>query len=262
MRRKHTGMPLLELVEITKNFGGVRALDRVSLRVEAGAIVGLIGPNGSGKTTLFNIVSGFLRPDAGQIRFNGTDLVGLKPHEICHRGVGRTFQLVQPFAALSVLDNVAAAALFGRSQATSPSLRQARREALRLLELGQLAAKAGRLAGSLTLSERKRLEMLRALATGPRLLLLDEVMAGLTPYEAQEMMQVVRTLHHDLGLTILLIEHMVKLVTGLSSAVVVLNFGQLIAVGSPAEVLRRQEVVEAYLGKRHREGNDAAGAKT
>jgi branched-chain amino acid transport system ATP-binding protein len=253
-------MPLLELVDITKSFGGVRALDRVSLRVEAGAIVGLIGPNGSGKTTLFNIISGFLRPDAGRMRFNGTDLVGLKPHEICHQGIGRTFQLVQPFAALTVLDNVAAAVLFGRQQTLTSSLRQARHAALRLLELGQLAARAERLAGTLTLSERKRLEMLRALATGPRLLLLDEVMAGLTPSEAQEMMEVVRTLHRELGLTILLIEHMVKLVTGLSSVVVVLNFGKLIATGSPAEVLRRQEVVEAYLGKRHREWNDATGA--
>jgi branched-chain amino acid transport system ATP-binding protein len=253
-------MPLLELVDITKNFGGVRALDRVSLDIEPGAIVALIGPNGSGKTTLFNIISGFLRPDAGQIRFNGADLVGLKPHQICHRGIGRTFQLVQPFAALTVLDNVAAAALFGRQQAPKPSLSQARREAWGLLELGKLAARADRLAGSLTLSERKRLEMLRALATAPRLLLLDEVMAGLTPYEAQEMMEVVRTLHRELGLTILLIEHMVKLVTGLSSTLVVLNFGQLIATGSPGEVLRRQEVVEAYLGKRHREWNDATGA--
>jgi branched-chain amino acid transport system ATP-binding protein len=253
-------MSLLELVDITKNFGGVRALDRVSLQVEAGAIVGLIGPNGSGKTTLFNIISGFLRPDAGQIRFNGTDLVGRKPHEICHQGIGRTFQLVQPFAALTVLDNVAAAALFGRQQAPKPSLSRARREAWSLLELGKLAARAGRLAGSLTLSERKRLEMLRALATGPQLLLLDEVMAGLTPSEAQEMMEVVRTLHRELGLTILLIEHMVKLVTGLSSAMVVLNFGKLIATGRPEEVLRRAEVVEAYLGKRHREWNDATGA--
>jgi branched-chain amino acid transport system ATP-binding protein len=252
-------MPLLELIDVTKNFGGVRALDRVSLQVEAGVIVGLIGPNGSGKTTLFNIISGFLRPDAGQIRFNGTNLAGLTPHQVCHRGIGRTFQLVQPFAALTVLDNVAAAVLFGRQQTPKPSLSQARHEALRLLELGKLAARADRLAGSLTLSERKRLEMLRALATAPQLLLLDEVMAGLTPSEAQEMMEVVRTLHRDMGLTILLIEHMVKLVTGLSSTLVVLNFGKLIAAGSPEAVLRREEVVEAYLGKRYRERNDATG---
>jgi branched-chain amino acid transport system ATP-binding protein len=253
-------MPLLELVDITKNFGGVRALDRVSLGIEAGTIVGLIGPNGSGKTTLFNIISGFLRPDAGQIRFNGIDLVGLKPYQICHRGIGRTFQLVQPFAALTVLDNVAAAALFGRQPAPKLSLGQARGEARRLLELGKLAARADRLAGSLILSERKRLEMLRALATAPRLLLLDEVMAGLTPYEAQEMLEVVRALHGELGLTILFIEHRVKLVMGLSSTLVVLNFGQLLATGSPGEVLRRQEVVEAYLGKRHREWDNATGA--
>jgi branched-chain amino acid transport system ATP-binding protein len=253
-------MPLLELVDITKNFGGVRALDRVSLGLEAGTIVGLIGPNGSGKTTLFNIISGFLRPDAGQIRLNGMDLVGLKPYQICHRGIGRTFQLVQPFVALTVRDNVAAAALFGRQPAPKFSLGQARDEAWRLLELGKLAARADRLAGSLTLSERKRLEMLRALATAPRLLLLDEVMAGLTPYEAQEMMEVVRTLHGELGLTILLIEHRVKLVMGLSSTLVVLNFGQLLATGNPGEVLRRQEVVEAYLGKRHREWDNATGA--
>lgn len=252
-------MPLLELVDISKHFGGVKALDRISLGIEAGAIVGLIGPNGSGKTTLFHLISGFLRPDAGEIRFNGTNLVGLQPHEICHRGIGRTFQLVQPFAALTVLDNVAAAALFGRQSAPKLALRQARREAWRLLELGKLASRADRLAGSLTLSERKRLEMLRALATAPRLLLLDEVMAGLTPYEAQEMLEVVRLLHREMSLTILLIEHRVKLVTGLSSVVVVLNFGQLIASGNPGDVLRRQEVIEAYLGKRHREWDNATG---
>jgi branched-chain amino acid transport system ATP-binding protein len=166
---------------------------------------------------------------------------------------------VQPFAALTVLDNVAAAALFGRQSAPKLALRQARREAWRLLELGKLASRADRLAGSLTLSERKRLEMLRALATAPRLLLLDEVMAGLTPYEAQEMLEVVRLLHREMSLTILLIEHRVKLVTGLSSVVVVLNFGQLIASGNPGDVLRRQEVIEAYLGKRHREWDNATG---
>jgi branched-chain amino acid transport system ATP-binding protein len=252
-------MPLLELIDITKNFGGVRALDRVTLRIEARAIVGLIGPNGSGKTTLFSIISGFLRPDAGQIRFQGTNLVGRQPHEICHRGISRTFQLVQPFAGLSVLDNVAAAYLFGRHNGTKPTLSQARRQALQLLELGKLTALADRLAGSLTLSERKRLEMLRALATSPQLLLLDEVMAGLTPHEAEEMLGVVRTCHRELGLTILLIEHMVKLVTGLCSRMVVLSFGRLIAEGRPEEVMRHEAVIEAYLGRRYRERHHVAG---
>jgi len=252
-------MALLELVDITKNFGGVRALDQVTLRIEAGAIVGLIGPNGSGKTTLFSIISGFLRPDAGQIRFHGTNLVGRKPHEICHQGISRTFQLVQPFAGLTVLDNVAAAYLFGRHNGQKPSLSQARRQALRFLELGKLTAQADRLAGSLTLSERKRLEMLRALATGPQLLLLDEVMAGLTPHEAEEMLGVVHTFHRELGLTILLIEHMVKLVTGLCSRIAVLSFGRLIAEGRPEEVMRHEGVIDAYLGKRYRERYHVAG---
>lgn len=252
-------MPLLELIDITKNFGGVRALDRVSLEVEAGAIVGLIGPNGSGKTTLFGVISGFLRPDAGRIRFNGADLVGLKPHEVCHQGVGRTFQLVQPFADMSVLDNVAAAYLFGRHGRQKPSLRQARQEAWRLLELGKLTAPANRLSGSLTLSQQKRLEMLRALATGPQLLLLDEVMAGLTPPEAEEMLGVMRTFHRELDLTILLIEHMIKLVAGLSSRLAVLHFGRLITEGPPEEVMRHEEVIAAYLGKRYRERHNAAG---
>ena len=254
-------MPLLEIHEVTKHFGGVRALDHVSLRVEAGAIVGLIGPNGSGKTTLFNVISGYLRPDSGRVRLHGTELVGLQPHQICHRGIGRTFQLVQPFAEMTVIDNVAAAYLFGRAARSHRSLRRARQAAYHLLELGKLTAQAHRPAGVLTLSERKRLEMLRALATGPRLLLLDEVMAGLTPSEAQEMMEVVRTVHREMELTILLIEHMVKLVADLCSRIAVLNFGKLVTEGSPEEVLRHEEVIRAYLGERRRERYDAPGER-
>ena len=233
-------MPLLELVDITKNFGGVRALDRVSLQASRpGLLWVLLVPMARGRPRCSTSSRASCDPTPGRYALTAWTWWGLNRTEICHRGIGRTFQLVQPFVALTVLDNVAAAALFGRQPAPKPSLSQARREAWRLLELGKLAARAGRLAGSLTLSERKRLEMLRALATAPQLLLLDEVMAGLTPSEAQEMMEVVRTLHRELGLTILLIEHRVKLVTACPPPWSYSTLGKLIATGSPEEVLRR-----------------------
>lgn len=243
-------MPLLDVEEVSKSFGGLRALQRVTLSVEPGRIAGLIGPNGAGKTTLFNVISGYDPPDSGRVRFDGAPLVGLPPHQVCRRGVARTFQLVQPFARMSVLDNVAAGALFGRAGGARRSLNEARERALRLLPLGRLDGKAGVPAGSLTLSERKRLEMLRALATGPRLLLLDEVMAGLTPAEAAEIVAVVKRMRAEFDLTILLIEHNVRLVTALADQVTVLNHGRVIATGPPGEVVATPEVVKAYLGER------------
>lgn len=243
-------MALLEVRGITKTFRGLRALDGVNLTVERGETVGLIGPNGAGKTTLFNVISGFLIPDTGTVCFNAAELVGLPPHEICRKGVGRTFQLVQPFADMAVLDNVAAGCLFGRDRASS--LQAARARAVQLLESVKLDEKALVLAGSLTLSERKRLEIARALATGPDLLLLDEVMAGLTHAESQEMAALIRKMQGDHGLTVLLIEHNIRLVTGLSHRMSVLNYGTIIAEGEPAEVVRNPEVVKAYLGERRR----------
>jgi branched-chain amino acid transport system ATP-binding protein len=243
-------LPILEVEEVSKSFGGLRALQRVSLSVEPGAIFGLIGPNGAGKTTLFNVISGLYRPDGGRVHFEGTNLVGLSPHLVCRRGVARTFQLVQPFARMSVLDNVAAGALFGRGDGRRRSLDEVRRTASVLLPLGRLEGKAHMPAGSLTLSERKRLEMVRALATSPRLLLLDEVMAGLTPAEAAGIVTVIKQIREEFDLTILLIEHNVRLVMELAHQVTVLNHGMVIASGQPGEVVTDAEVVKAYLGER------------
>ena len=241
-------MPLLELIHVSKSFGGLRVLDGVDIRVERGEIFGLIGPNGAGKTTLFNVISGFLRPDSGRVLLRGEDLVGLRPHEICRRGVGRTFQLVQPFPEMTVVDNVVAACLFGRQPPAS--LDAARARARQLLALFKLEDTADQLAGRLTLSDRKRLEIVRALGTRPEILLLDEVMAGLNPAESQEMVGIVRQVQAELGLTLLIIEHNVKAVTGLSRRMAVLGQGVVIAEGEPAEVVAHPEVIKAYLGQR------------
>lgn len=244
------GRPAIEVEEVTKQYGLLAVLRGVNLRVAEGERLVLFGPNGAGKTTLFNVISGFLSPDTGTVGFNAAELIGLPPHEICRKGVGRTFQLVQPFEDMAVLDNVAAGCLFGRDRASS--LQAARARAGRLLESVKLDAKALVLAGSLTLSERKRLEIARALATGPDLLLLDEVMAGLTHAESQEMAALIRKMQGDHGLTVLLIEHNIRLVTGLSHRMSVLNYGTIIAEGEPTEVVRNPEVVKAYLGERRR----------
>jgi branched-chain amino acid transport system ATP-binding protein len=242
---------LLEVQRVSKSFGGVRALDDVTLEVEAGQLVGLIGPNGAGKTTLFNVVSGAIRPDGGRVRFRGRDITGFPPHLVCHAGIARTFQVVQPFGRLTVLDNVVAGWLFGRRGAEGRIRRTVAEDGAReLLEYGKLGAKAGRPAGTLTLSERKRLEMVRALATGPDLLLLDEVLAGLNAQETEEMAAIVRRLVRDLALAVVLIEHNVRAVMALSETVVVLSYGTVIARGEPAQVARDPAVVTAYLGER------------
>jgi branched-chain amino acid transport system ATP-binding protein len=242
---------LLEVRHVSKRFGGVRALDGVALEVEAGQLVGLIGPNGAGKTTLFNVVSGALAPDGGRVRFRGRDITGLPPQVVCHAGIARTFQVAQPFGRLTVLENVVAGWLFGRRGAEGRVPRTAAEDGAReLLEYGKLAAKAGHPAGTLTVSERKRLEMVRALATGPALLLLDEVLAGLNPQETEEMAAIVRRLVRDLGLAVVLIEHNMRAVMALSETVVVLSSGTVIARGEPARVARDPAVVAAYLGER------------
>ncbi len=243
-------MPLLEVIDLSKRFGGIQALARVTLEVKRGEIFGLIGPNGAGKTTLFNVISGIYRPDEGRIRFDGTELVGLQPHHVCKRGIARTFQIVQPFAGMSALDNVTAGVLFGRHEGARPSLEEGRKAARRLLAFGKLEEKEDRPASTLTLSERKRLEMVRGLATSPQLLLLDEVMAGLNPAEAEDMVGLIKAFREEFDLTILLIEHNVRLVTKLANRVAVLNYGVVIATGRPEEVVTDAEVVKAYLGKR------------
>jgi branched-chain amino acid transport system ATP-binding protein len=231
---------LLEARGISKRFGGVQAVSALDLDVTEGEIVGLIGPNGAGKTTAFNLLSGFLPPDAGEIRFRGRSVVGWKPHAICAVGLARTFQIVRPFPRLSVLDNVLVGALA--------------REVIDRLGLG---AKAATPASGLTLAERKRVELARALATGPALLLLDEVMAGLNPTEIATLVGLIRDIHAA-GVSILLIEHNMRAVMTLSHRVVVLSFGERVAEGPPAAIARHPRVIEAYLGEEY---VDAAPAR-
>lgn len=238
---------LLEVLGVRKRFGGVLALDGVSLAVEQGEFVGLIGPNGAGKTTLFHVISGFLRPDAGSVRFAGRPIGGLPPNRICQLGIARTFQVVQPFEALSVLDNVAVAYLHGRL-GRGATVRGARAATRRFLDLVGLLDRADLPAAALNLSERKRLEMARALATGPRLLCLDEVMSGLTQAELEPMAQTVDGLRRELDLAVLMVEHNVRLVARLCERVVVLHYGQVIADGPPETVMVDPRVRSAYLG--------------
>ena len=236
-------MALLEIRSLSKSFRGLRAVARASFEVPEGGLVALIGPNGAGKTTIFNIAAGVYAADAGEIVFAGRRIDGLRPDQVCAAGVGRTFQVVKPFAGLSVLDNVIVGAL--RAEHRVPA---ARRKALEILEKLNLGAKRDLPAASLTLPDRKRLEVARALATGPRLLLLDEVMAGLRPTECDQLVEVFRALNRD-GLTILLIEHVMRAVMALAQKVIVLHHGEIIAQGAPAEVVRDPAVLECYLGE-------------
>src|SRR5262245_34170736 len=233
---------LLEVVGVSKSFTGLSALENVSFMVPEGSIVGLIGPNGAGKTTCFNVVAGVTRADAGVVRLAGTRIDGWRPDQVCRAGIGRTFQLVKPFAGLSVMENV----LVGALNACA-SVREAKARAGDVIEQLGLAEKRRAMAASLTLPERKRLEVARALATGPRLLMLDEVMAGLRPTETDHMVALFRALNTGMGLTILLIEHVMRAVMALSRELIVLNHGQIIAAGTPAEVTRDRAVLECYL---------------
>ncbi len=239
--------PLLEARGITKSFGGVMALDRIDFAVHRGEVLGLIGPNGAGKTTLFNVICG-LRPTAGRILFKGAEITGLPPHRICRRGIARTFQLTRPFAELSVRDNVASAVLFGRNQHAVSGLRDARDAADLVLRSVRLDHRGETTASGLLFSERRRLEVARALATGPELLLLDEVMAGLTVGEAQEMVELLVTLRRERALTLLIIEHVMKVVMAMCDRIIVLNYGSKLAEGAPTDVVAHQAVIDAYLG--------------
>ncbi|OFZ94696.1 MAG: ABC transporter ATP-binding protein [Betaproteobacteria bacterium RIFCSPLOWO2_02_67_12] len=235
---------LLEVSTIAKSFRGLKAVAEASFAVAQGDIVGLIGPNGAGKTTIFNLVAGVFAPDTGKIRFAGKRIDGLRPDQVCAAGIGRTFQIVKPFAGLSVLDNVIVGAL-----ERAPNVSAARKHAAEIVEKLGLSAKRELPASSLTLPDRKRLEVARALATRPQLLLLDEVMAGLTPAECDRMVEGFRDLNRAEGLTILLIEHVMRAVMALARHIVVLHHGEIISRGAPEEVVRDPAVLECYLGE-------------
>ena len=235
----------LVLEHVTKRFGGLVAADDVTVAIEPEKITGLIGPNGAGKTTIFSVVSGRLAPTAGRVAALGRDITGWSPHAVCRLGLCVTHQIVRPFADLSVLENVMVGAAFGGGARTVAH--DARREATAVLEFAGLAARAEQPASALTLAQRKRLEIARALATRPSVLLLDEVLAGLTPSEVVQAVTLVREICAR-GVTIVMIEHVMHAVMNLSHRVLVLNYGRLIADGTPAEVTGNREVIEAYLG--------------
>jgi branched-chain amino acid transport system ATP-binding protein len=239
----------LELRGVTKRFGGVAAVDGVSFEVGKGEIVGIIGPNGAGKTTLLNCISGLHRLDGGDIRWQGASIAGMAPHRIAKLGIGRTFQIVRPFGSMTVRENAAVGALFG-SAAGRRGPKEAFEMADQVLDLVGLKAKAGHPVSALTIPDRKRLEVARAVATRPHLLLLDEVMAGLNNVEIDEALEMVRAVHAT-GVTVLLIEHVMRVIIGVCRRAVVLDFGQVLAQGEPEVVLRDERVIQAYLGERY-----------
>ena len=236
---------LLTVESATKRFGGLTANKTVSLAIETGEIVGLIGPNGAGKTTLFNCITGYMHPDEGRIVFDGTDVTNTRPETICGLGVARTWQVVRAFGRMTALDNVVCGALKRTNRVS-----QARARARELIDFTGLEGRADVPAATLTLADKKRLEIARALATQPRLLLLDEAMSGLTPFEASMAVQLVRRIHAELKVTICVVEHVMEVVMPLSHRVVVLDYGTKIADGAPEDVVRNELVISAYLGER------------
>jgi branched-chain amino acid transport system ATP-binding protein len=238
---------LLRVEASTKRFGGLVANRDVSLTVDAGEIVGLIGPNGAGKTTLFSCISGYLHPDEGSILLEGADISRARPERVCRQGIARTWQVVRSFGRMTVLDNVICGALERTNRVS-----QARARAVELLRFMDLGGKEDALAASLTLADKKRLEITRAVATGPKLLLLDEAMSGLTPIETTAAVELVRRIHTELGLAICVVEHVMEVVMPLSHRVIVLDHGEKIAEGRPETVVRDEQVIRAYLGDRYR----------
>ena len=237
--------PLLSVESSTKRFGGLIANREVSLAIEAGEIIGLIGPNGAGKTTLFNCITGYMHPEHGRIVFDGRDVTQTRPERVCHAGVARTWQVVRAFGRMTALDNVVCGAL----QRTN-RMAEARARARELLEFTELGGRADMPAATLTLADKKRLEIARALATRPKLLLLDEAMSGLTPIETTAAVKLVRRIHQELRVTICVVEHVMEVVMPLSHRVIVLDYGVKIADGPPEAIVRDEQVIRAYLGER------------
>ena len=236
-------MALLEVKSITKKFGGLTAVRDLDLEVEPGEILGLIGPNGAGKTTAFNVISGYYKPTEGKVIFGGQDITGLRPDQVCKLGLARTFQVVKPFPMISVLDNVIVGA-YNRAG----NDKQARKKTMEIMDLLGMTGWADRLAGSLPVGGRKRLEIAKALATEPKIILLDETMAGLRPIETDEMIEVVKRIR-DQGVSLLLVEHVMKVIMSLADRIAVVHHGIKIAEGAPQEIVQNRAVIDAYLGE-------------
>ncbi|MGH2735488.1 MAG: ABC transporter ATP-binding protein [Actinomycetota bacterium] len=253
-------MSALETSELSVRFGGLDAVNSVSLEVEEGSILGLIGPNGAGKTTLVNAVTGFVKPSRGRVAVGGRDVTGRKPWDVARAGAARTFQIVKPFRDMTVCENVAIGSMFGPGD--GKSLKDSLGEAERMLERVGLADKAEARPGELPIADNKRLELAKALAMRPRLLLLDEVMAGLRPTEIEKSVELIRSLR-DEGLTIVVIEHVMKAIMAVSDTIIVLHEGKELVAGLPDEIAKDERVIEAYLGERYakraRENGDAQG---
>lgn len=232
---------------VCRSFGGLKALDAVDFELKKGEILGLIGPNGSGKTTLFNVISGIYKPDSGEVMFKGRRISSLPSHKIAKLGIGRTFQIVKPFEYVTVLQNVMVASLYGRAGARS--LSEAEKEALGWLEFTGLIEKKDTLVRNLTLVQRRCLEVARALALRPEVILLDEVMAGLNPVEMDNSLQMIRRIRDELNITVFIVEHVMRAVMGLSDRIIVLNQGRKIAEGKPSAIANNKDVIEAYLGE-------------
>ena len=237
---------IFQIQEVSKSFGGVKAVNQVSFQAQEKEIIGLIGPNGAGKTTLFNLITGFLKLDEGQIYFQNRDITNLKPHRICQLGIGRTFQVVRPLSTLTILENIVTAALLRHN-----NYRDAKEYAIFIAQVMGLASKINKIAGGIPIADKKRLGFAQALATGAKLLLLDEVAAGLNSTEVDEFLNIIRKVSLE-GLTIIMVEHVMKAVMNVAGRILVLDHGELIAQGRPEEVTKNEKVIKAYLGDQYK----------